>query len=74
MNNKTGAIVSNFLIIICIILSGSITKDVSTQATRDNYLRAIEKVKSGNFEGALTFINQAVENEPENHEYLAYKG
>jgi len=37
-------------------------------------LEAAEKVKAGNFTAALASINEAVNEEPENHQYLAYKG
>lgn len=70
----TVEILWKFLIIVCIILSGPATKKGSTQTAYDNYLKASENVKTGNYTEALISINKAVDSEPENHEYIAYKG
>jgi hypothetical protein len=71
---KTGTIYRVFFIIITIILTGPAIQNVSAETPYVNYLKAVEKTRTGNYSEALISINKAVDSDPGNHEYLAYKG
>jgi tetratricopeptide (TPR) repeat protein len=75
IQNIKNTFLRNWILVIC--FSGLIfsSESANSQNTAyDNYLNAIEQVKLGNFSDALVSINNSLVKEPENHEYLAYKG
>lgn len=58
---------------ICLFLFSD-SLNAETGKGYDSYSAAVEKTKTGHYSEALISINKAVDSDPENHEYLAYKG
>lgn len=62
----------SIIALICFVLFSDYL-NAETGKGYQSYASAIQKVKNGNYPDALKNINEAVNSEPSNHEYLAYK-
>jgi tetratricopeptide (TPR) repeat protein len=58
---------------VCFLLCSD-TLNAETGNGYDSYSAAVQQVKTGNYSDAIKFINEAVNSEPSNHSYIAYKG
>jgi len=72
--NKNGIFAyCSIIFYICFFLFSD-SLNAETGKGYDSYTASVQKVKTGNYSEALKYINEAVNSEPSNHEYIAYKG